>query len=102
MSEEEKKGPQWYHLFPPSIVIKSHIDIPDGWVDKIEEWCLKYGEYVEEGRLTTTYGSTHRPHSVPWIKEILDVIAQKMHLIILGFKSMIVVDLFLYIIILVM
>ena len=75
MSEEEKKGPQWYHLFPPSIVIKSHIDIPDGWVDKIEEWCLKYGEYVEEGRLTTTYGSTHRPHSVPWIKEILDVIA---------------------------
>ena len=74
MSKEKLKT-EHRQLFPPSIVIKSHIDIPDGWVDKIEEWCLKYGQYVKHGRLTTTYGTPNMPHSVPWIKELLDVIA---------------------------
>ena len=72
---KEKLKTEHRQLFPPSIVIKSHIDIPDGWVDKVEEWCLKYGQYVNHGRLTTTYGTANMPHSVPWIKEILDVIA---------------------------
>ena len=74
MSEEKLKT-EHRQLFPPSIVIKSHIDIPDGWVDKLEEWCLKYGKYVDHGRLTTTYGTPNMPHSVPWIKKVLDVIA---------------------------
>ena len=34
------KEPEHRQLFPPSIVIKSHINIPDGWIDKLEEWCL--------------------------------------------------------------
>ena len=74
MSKEKLKT-EHRQLCPPSIVIKSHIDRPDGWVDKLEEWCLKYGQYVKHGRLTTTYGTPNMPHSVPWIKELLDVIA---------------------------
>jgi len=74
MSEEKIKT-EHRQLFPPSIVIKSHINIPDGWIDKLEEWCLKYGKYVDHGRLTTTYGTPNMPHSVPWIKEVLDTIA---------------------------
>tara|TARA_B100000963_G_C22393705_1_gene565641 strand:+ start:131 stop:625 length:495 start_codon:yes stop_codon:yes gene_type:complete len=62
-------------LFPPTVVIKDNIKIPDGWIDKLEEWCLKYGKYVEHGRLTTTYGTANQPHAVPWIMNVLDLIA---------------------------
>ena len=60
-------------LFPPSIVIRSHINIPDGWIDKLEEWCLNHGKYDDHG-FTTTYGTANMPHSVPWIMKVLEVI----------------------------
>ena len=69
------KEPEHRQLFPPTIVVKSNIDIPDGWINKLEEWCLKYGKYVDHGRLTTTYGTPNMPHAVPWIMEVLDFIA---------------------------
>ena len=69
------KEPEHRQLFPPSIVIKDNIHIPDGWIDKLEEWCLKYGKYLDHGRLTTTYGTRNMPHAVPWIMEVLNFIA---------------------------
>ena len=47
MSEEKKEGPQHQQLFPPSIIIKDNIPIPEGWIDKCEEWCKKYGKYID-------------------------------------------------------
>ena len=75
MSEEEKKGPQYHELFPPSIIIKDNISIPDGWIDKCEEWCQKYGKYVDNGRYWTTYGATNEAHLVPWIYKVLETIS---------------------------
>ena len=35
MSEEKKEGPKHQQLFPPSIVVKDNIPIPEGWIDKL-------------------------------------------------------------------
>ena len=71
------KEPEQKYLFPPSIITHSSINIPDGWIDKLEKWCLKYGKYNKHGRLTTTYGTSKMPHLVPWIMEVLDPIASE-------------------------
>ena len=75
MSEEKKEGPQHQQLFPPSIIIKDNIPIPEGWIDKCEEWCKKYGKYIDHGRLWTTYGSKNEAHVVPWIYKVLEPLA---------------------------
>ena len=75
MSEEKKEGPKHQQLFPPSIVVKDNIPIPEGWIDKCEEWCKKYGKYIDHGRLWTTYGSKNEAHVVPWIYKVLEPLA---------------------------
>ncbi len=67
MSEEE--------LFPPLIITRDNISIPDGWVEKCEEWCKKYGKYVDQERFWTTFNSPNKAHGVPWIYKVLEVIA---------------------------
>ena len=52
MSEEKKEGPQHQQLFPPSIVIKDNIPIPEGWIDKCEEWCKN----MENTLITVDFG----------------------------------------------
>tara|TARA_B100000287_G_C20303117_1_gene650721 strand:- start:47 stop:568 length:522 start_codon:yes stop_codon:yes gene_type:complete len=64
-------------LFPPVLCVRDNLSIPDGWVDKVEKWCLKSGKYNDKLKLTTTFGTSNQAHLVPWIMEVLNLISPK-------------------------
>ena len=54
-----------------------HIHIPEGFVERVREWCYEYGAYDKNQKFHSTFHSEYDPHKVNWIWEVIEDIAPR-------------------------